>query len=179
MKEKFEILIKQIIGSSKESFPEQETTCKGIEQNLQKSKTRKLIIKNSIETSFLILIGSGTFLFNSTNEPKTVSDYYTKMSEELMEVEFYYTGLIDKKEQQTENSGSYDKDFFKPFLDELKLPDEQYENYKTGLDDFGCREELIRALIENQQQKLEILNRLITEIQKVKNYENRKKEYRF
>jgi len=179
MKDKFEILIKKIIGSSNEPFPEKEIAWKGVEQKLQKNKTRRLIVSISIAAGFLILIGTGTFLLNSTNQPKVVSDYYAKMSEDLLEIEYYYTGLINDKQQQIENSGPYDKDFFKPFIDELDLLDEQYGNYKIALNNFGYREELLRALVENQQQKLEILNRLLSEIQKVKNYENRKKEYRF
>ena len=179
MKDKFEILIKKIIGSGKESFPEKEIAWKGIEQKLQKNKKGKLIISISIAACFLILFGTGTFLFNNTKQSVVVSDYYAKMSEELLEVEYYYTGLIDNKQQQIENSGPYDKDFFQAFLDELNLLDEQHENYKTAVNNFGYREELVRALIENQQQKLNILNRLLSEIQKVKNYENRKKEYRF
>ena len=179
MKTKFEKLIKKIIGNGKEPFPEKEIAWKGIEQKLQKNKTRKLVVRISIAASFLILIGTGTFLFNSSTQPKVASNYYTKMSEELSVTEYYYTGLIENKKQQIENTEPYDKDFFKPFIDELSILDAQYLNYKKALDDFGYREELIRALIENQQQKLEILNRLLSEIQKVKNYENRKKEYRF
>jgi hypothetical protein len=178
MKDKFEILITKIIDDGKEPFPEKEIAWKGIEQKLQKNKTRKLIVRISIAASILLMFGSGTFIFNHMYRPTVVSDYYAKMSEELLEVEFYYTSLIDLKQKQIENSGPYDTEFFKPFLDELEILDEQYKNYKTAFVDFGCREELIRALIENQQQKLEILNRLLSEIQKVKNYENRKKVYR-
>lgn len=178
MKNKFEIIIKRIIGNDKESFPEKEIVWKGIEQKFQKQKTRKLVVKISIAASILILIGTGTFLFNSSTQPKAASDYYANMLEELSVTEYYYTGLIENKKQQIENTGPYDKDFFKPFIDELTVLDAQYLNYKTALDDFGCREELIRALIENQQQKLEILNKLLSEIQKIKKYENRKKKYR-
>ena len=179
MNDKFEILIKRISESGKDYYPKKDIVWKGIEQQLHRNKTRKLIMKINIAASLFILIGVGTVLYNSSNQPKVVSDYYAKMSEELSVTEYYYTGLIENKKQQIENIGPYDKDFFRPFFDELSVLDAQYLNYKTSVDEYGYREELIRALIENQQHKLEILNRLLSEIQKVKNYENRKKEYQF
>ncbi len=179
MKDKFERLIKKVTGNFDEPFREKEIAWKGVEQKLHKYKKRKLSIRLGIAASLIILVGSGTIFFVNNNQPTGAADYCYKVSEDLSETEFYYSGLIEDKQQQIKNARPYDKDLFKPFFNELNQLDHQYKTYKTELNDFGYREELIRALIENQQQKLNVLNKLLSKIQKIKNYENRKKEYHF
>ena len=181
MYDKFERSIKEAAENFHKPFREKEVAWKGIEQKLHQHKRRRLGVRLSIAASLLILIGAGTvFLMNSNNsESKRAASYYYKISEDLSETEFYYSMLIENKQQQVKKDMPFDKDLFKPFFIELSELDHQYKAYKSELNSYGYHEELIRALIVNQQQKLHVLNRLLTEIQKVKSYENRKKEYRF
>jgi hypothetical protein len=177
MNDKFETFVKETSENCNETFREKEIAWKGIEQKLHRNKTRKLYIRISAAATILILMATGAIFFNSNMQAKLVSGHYTEISTELSEMEFYFTGLVEQQQQQIFRAGPYNKEFFKPFFDEINQLDEQYETYRNELKKFGCQEELIRAMIENQQQKLEILNRLLSEIIKIKNYEKRKLEH--
>ena len=177
MKDQFEIFIKETGYSNLKSFTDKEIVWKGIEQKLQRKKTRKLYVRLSIAATLLILITSGSLFFNRNQQPTAVSDYFAQISNELSETEFYFANLIEEKEKEIKKTGDFDKEFFQTYIDELKELDKQYESYKTEMKKYGYQEELIRAMIENQQEKLEILKGFLSEINKIKNYENRKKEY--
>jgi len=50
--------------------------------------------------------------------------------------------------------------------------DIEYNTYLQDTKRLGLQEDIVRAMIENQQRRLLVLNRLLNEIKKVKNYEN-------
>ncbi len=177
MKDRFEIFVKKISENSTETFHEKEIAWKGIEQKFHRNKIRTLYVRLSAAATILTLIAASTIFFNSNRQAKLVSGHCTEISTELSETEFYFTCLIEEKYQQINKTGPYNKEFFKPFFDELNRLDKQYKIYKKELKNIGYQEGLVRAIIENQQQKLEILNRLLSEIQKIKNYEHRKLEH--
>ena len=177
MKDRFEIFIKKSGEGPLETFEGKETTWKRIDEKLHRKKTRKLFVRLSAAAGILILIGIGTISLRMNERPKYVMDYCSGISRELSETEFYFANIIEGKEKEIENTGDYDKDFFQTYIDELNELDKQYESYKGEIENFGFQEELIRAMIENQQEKIELLNRFLSEIKKIKHYENRKKEY--
>jgi hypothetical protein len=177
MKDQFEIFLKDSGNNTAEPFTDKEVVWKGIEQNLHRKKTRRLFTKIGIAASILILLGTGSLFLRINENPKHITDYYSEISTELSETEFYFASLIEEKQKQIKNEGSFNKQLFQSFIEELDELDKQYEGYKKEMGDFGYQEELIRAMIENQREKLEILNRFLSEIKKIKNYENRKKEY--
>jgi hypothetical protein len=131
----------------------------------------------SLAATILILVTGGAWLTVWMQQCDESTNYYAQVSGELAETEFYFARLIEEKQQQIDEAGTADPNFFGPFYEEIILLDKEFKNYKTELKALGCQEELIRAMIDNQQQKLEVLNRLLIEIQNINNYENRKKEH--
>lgn len=177
MKDRFEMSVKKTANESKTHLQEKDIVWKAIEQKLHKSKVRKLYIKISVAASIIIIAGI-TALMTINNRPNDkIADYYCEISAELSETEFYYASLIEEKKQLIEKEGLADKQNFQPFFDEMDELDKQFDQYKKDISKYGYQEELIRAMIENQQQKLDVLNRLLLKIKKIKHYENRKKDY--
>jgi hypothetical protein len=177
MKDKFEISVKKAVDKNGTFLQNKEIVWKGIEQKMQKSKVRRLYFRLSIAASILIIAGIGTLIISANRNSKVINDYYCEVSAELSQTEFYFAQMIEQKRKEVDNESIPDKKYFDPFFDEIDRLDKQYEEYKKELAKFGYQEELIRAIILNRQQQLDVLNRLLTEIKKVKNYENRKKSY--
>jgi hypothetical protein len=92
----------------------------------------------------------------------------------LNETKFYYAGLIDEKFKQITETKNLDKEYFQLFFDEMLRLDQEYKMYLTDSKTYGFQEDIVRAMIENQRRKLQLLNRLENEIQKVQNYEKRR-----
>lgn len=177
MKDKFEISVKKAVDKNGTLLQDKEIVWKGIEHKMQKSKVRRLYFRLSIAASILIVAGIGTLFLSANRKSKVINDYYCEVSAELSQTEFYFAQMIEQKRKEVDNESIPDKKYFDPFFDEIDRLDKQYEEYKKELAKFGYQEELIRAIILNRQQQLDVLNRLLTEIKKVKNYENRKKSY--
>ena len=177
MKDRFEIFIRKSGEGVVETFQGKEITWERIDKKLHRRKTRKLYIRLGMAASISIMVGIGIISLKMNEKPKYVTEYYSGISRELSETEFYFANIIEEKEKEIENTGDYDKDFFQTYIDELNELDKQYESYKGEIENFGFQEELIRAMIENQQEKIELLNKFLSEIKKIKHYENRKKEY--
>jgi hypothetical protein len=177
MKDKFEIFIKTQIESHNKTFDEKDKVWKGVERRLHRRRIRRFAIRLSVAATLLILITGGVWLAVWIPQSNESAKHYAQVSGELAETEFYFARLIEQKQQQIDAITPVDKEFFRPFFEEIDLLDKEFLNYKTELKALGCQEELIRAMIDNQHQKLEILNRLLIEIKKINNYENRKMEH--
>ncbi len=178
MKDKFEKSVKKTIEENRTFLKDKEVAWKGIEHKIQKVKTRRLFTRLSIAATILIIAGIGILIISANRNSKAINDYYCEVSSELSQTEFYFAQMIEQKMEEVDNESIPDKEYFSPFFDEIDILDKQYEEYKKELAEFGYQEELIRAIILNQQQKIDVLNRLLIEIKKIKNYENRKKSYR-
>ncbi|MDD2631768.1 MAG: hypothetical protein RBR47_10410 [Bacteroidales bacterium] len=177
MRDKFENLIKTQTESRTGATLNKEKVWKRVESKLRRKRIRRFAVRLSVAASLLILITGGAWLTVWMQQCDESTNYHAQVSGELAETEFYFARLIAEKQQQIDAAGFVDKRFFEPFFEELNLLDKQYQDYKTELKTIGYQEELIRAMIDNQHQKLDLLNRLLIEIQKINNYENRKKEH--
>ncbi len=177
MKDRFEISVKTAMTKNSNHLQKKEIIWKGIEYKMRMTRVKRLFVRVSFAAMVLIIAGIGTLILLENPNPSEIDNYNCRMSAELAQTEFYFAQLIDEKQQEVNKESISDREFYKPFFDDTDSLDKQYEEYKKELDQYGFQEELIRALIMNQQQKLEVLNRLLIEIKKRKNYENRKKAY--
>ncbi len=177
MKDKFENYIKTQIEADDEKFEAKEQVWKGVEHKLQRKRIRRFNFRLSLAAGLILLIASGTWLSLWMNNCDANISYCLQVSGELAETEFYFARLIEEKQQEISATEPFDKSFFDPFFDELQLLDKQYQEYKTEIETLGCQEELVQAMIENQHQKLDILDRLLIEIRKINTYEKRKNEH--
>ncbi len=177
MKNAFENYIKTQIEADDEKFEAKEITWKGVEHRLQGRRIRRFNLRLSVAAGLIVLIGGGAWLGLWINNCDANTSYCSQVSGELAETEFYFARLIEEKQEEIAAIEPFDKSFFDPFFDDLHLLDKQYQEYKSELETLGCQEELIQAMIENQHQKLDILNRLLIEIKKINTYEKRKNEH--
>ena len=87
------------------------------------------------------------------------------------EAEFYYTAMIEEKKQEIASFEIDDPELragFKADLDEL---DTLYLELKSELFETS-NEKVMEALIENLRLRIEILNRQLDILEKIKNYQN-------
>ena len=172
-KDNFELFVKSAMLKDSGPFPDMKSNYLFIDGELRKRKTRQLILYFSLATSVLLIAGLGKIVLFSGNTPAV--DYYMQVTEDIKETKFYYTGLIEQKYRQLNKSGKIDELYFQVYFEELDQLDRDYKDYLEEIRKYGFQEDIVRAMVENQRQKLTILDRLIHEIQKVKSYENRKK----
>ena len=172
MNDNFEILLKDAIVKTASSSPNQEDSWVAIGNKMRKQKSKRRFLYWSMAALVLLFLGMAELLF--VQENAATNDYYTQTTLELNETKFYYAGLIDEKFNQITKTKNLDKEYFQLFFDEMLRLDQEYKMYLTDSKTYGFQEDIVRAMIENQRRKLQLLNRLENEIQKVQNYEKRK-----
>ncbi len=89
--------------------------------------------------------------------------------EEFYAAESFYTQLISQKRFQIEVYGPSELDL--EFEQDLNHLSGLYEELKTGIDRNGSDQKMIDAMIKNLQLRLEILNRQIEVLERLKEYE--------
>ena len=171
MNDNFEIFVKDAILNQTSYLSQNHQSWMAIEKKLRKRKTKKHILYFGIAASILLFTGLGALFIQHENNPAV--DYYTATTLEINETEYYYASLIDIKYRQIAETKSFNKEYFQPFFDEMEQLDNEYAVYLNDAREFGFQEDITRAMINNQQRKLQILNRLLEEINKIKEYENR------
>jgi len=120
---------------------------------------------------FVIAVLSTVFVLNKTGLPaedpnsnKTEVANATKISlgdisPDLKTVEDYYLTSIKLELATLEPSPDYD-DMVNSYLDELKTINRAYDELEQDLNDYGISEEIINAMIDNLQLRLELLQDL-------------------
>ena len=114
-----------------------------------------------IAAAFVIGVGL-TLLMNTLNQTSFEGDQLAyQISPDWQETEEYYSWRINEKMSaiQTSHTG------MDPLiLEDFKLLDQAYSELKEDLADGADSEEVINAMISNYQIKLEILERILIEI---------------
>ena len=169
MNSKFEVFIKKAIKNTSVSLPPSEKSWVAIENKIRKRRIWKIVARLSIAASVLLLIGLGYLFSQGDNKSR---DYCDATTLELNETTMYYSGLIDVKYKQLSQIENIDKEYFQLFFTELEQLDDKHKIYLEDIGKYGLQVDIVRALVENQRQKLVVLNRLLNEIEKVRSYEN-------
>lgn len=170
MNDNFEIFIKNAVLNSSTHQQKQQQSWIAIDNKLRKQKNNKRIWYFGIAASLLITISLGSvFLLQNNYSAKY---YHSITNNEINETEYYYANLIELKYQQIANTNNLNKEYFQLFFDEMNKLDAEYNTYLQDAKSFGLQDDIVRAMVKNQQRRLQVLNRLLNEIKKVKNYEN-------
>jgi len=170
MNDNFEIFVKNAVLSSSTQQQTQQQSWIAINNRLGKQKKKKRFWYFGIAASLLIAISLGSVFLLQNNSLS--EDYNSITNHEISETEYYYANLIELKYQQIAKTNNIDKEYFQLFFDEMSKLDIEYNTYLQDTKRLGLQEDIVRAMIENQQRRLQVLNRLLNEIKKVKNYEN-------
>jgi hypothetical protein len=120
---------------------------------------------------FIIAVISTVFVLNRTGMPSDKPDTEGKeianttkislgdISPDLKTIEDYYLTSIKLELATLESSSEYD-DMVNLYLDELKSINRAYDELEQDLNEYGITEEIINAMIDNLQLRLELLQDL-------------------
>lgn len=172
MKDKFEIFVKDAVTGIPPNSIDSERKWLALDKQLRRRTIQKRIVKYSLAATVLIMVSLSVIMIS--RQQNHSSDYYADALAEVNEASFYYACKMDEMYDQIAQFENLDHEYFQLFYDELEQLDKEYEQYLQDAQEFGFQEEILRALICTQRQKLLILNRLLEEITKVKDYESKK-----
>ncbi|MDT7833064.1 hypothetical protein RQM59_11770 [Flavobacteriaceae bacterium S356] len=121
----------------------------------------------SVAASVILLIGFG--LGNMTNKEVGLPSISPKMAE----VQTYFINTIDKEIREIEQNRTLQtEDLIEQALDDLEELEDNYKLFVQELEKNGQQRKIINAMINNYQQRLEILQKTLEQIELIKNPQN-------
>lgn len=122
----------------------------------------------AIAASGLLLIAMGYILGMRTQQAPMDESY-----SELKEAEQYYQSRINQKMEQIKTLPVHDE-----VISDLQVLDEVYEQLRKEMaqDPNTKPERLLSAMVRHQQQKLDIMEKILERVDKYQNNENHKRE---
>ncbi len=159
--------LEKFILENRESFDDAVPGLKvwaNIDRQLDRRPSRRVVwmkrLSMAAAVALLLTAGGvmGFFLANSSNELKSLAD----ISPEHAEMERYFKSQVTNKMAQL---ASYRQDtYVKPDIQEL---DTLYEQLKIELQQApeGAEEQIIQAMINNYQTKIDILEQVLEKVQ--------------
>lgn len=149
--------------------PEQDIIWEGIRSGLHDKKRNTLPDWFwKVAAIFIFVISATYFVVNETSEKQIVVVQLSDISNDLGEQENQLKQLVDLKWNQVQQQlpeGNTDLQFL---LDELNELDKIYTIYQKDLNQTINNEPVIRAMLDNYEKRIKILNRLVLEIEKQK-----------
>ncbi len=154
-------------------------------------KKKYWLPKMAIAASIGILLSAGIYFFNRTPEMTDTTPTVVvtedkeeipantlslgNLSPDLKKVEDYYVTninlVLSKLEVSADNKGMIDG-----FMEQLAELDREYEKLNTELNTLGPNDQTINALIKNLQLRLQLLQKLKTELNELKTSKNEQLE---
>ncbi|MDR6564469.1 MULTISPECIES: hypothetical protein [unclassified Arcicella] len=106
--------------------------------------------------------------FKSENTDKIIATVSPEYGDKMVK----YASLIETKREEIRQIEAHDPVLYKEFATEIEKLNKDYQNLKAELPQTPNQEELVQAMIQNLQVQLDILNRQLSIIQKIKDYQN-------
>ena len=177
MNSKFEAYLKSQRQEMDIEDPDDQLIWDGISKSMEKPRLswKKHFWKAA---AILIFLASSTYvLVNEFYRDRPQNIYNITLSEiepgYAREVAAYRTDFQQKLEKVRQLDPS-DMDKFKFFFDELNNLDTMYRGYQEDFHNYGYDERLVKAMLDYYEKRVRILDRMLMEIQKHKDYEQRK-----
>jgi hypothetical protein len=123
----------------------------------------------AMAASLILLIGCfAIFLFQSkTNSTEQiVANIAPQYGNQMVQ----YASLIESKREELKQIEEHDPVLYNEFETEIEKLNKDYHNLQTELSATPNQEDLVKAMIQNLQVQVDILNRQLTIIEKVKEY---------
>jgi septal ring factor EnvC (AmiA/AmiB activator) len=123
----------------------------------------------AIAASILLVMGyfSAFYLNNkSDSTEQIVAEVAPQYGDKMVQ----YTSLIESKREEIKQIENHDPVMYKEFATEIEKLNQDYQNLQTELSQTPNQEDLVKAMIQNLQVQLDILNRQLMIIEKVKEY---------
>ena len=120
-----------------------------------------------IAAGVLLALGVG-YLFYLNNEYGVTRDPGVALKVPAYAREFnQYNTMIDEKRSEILKLASNNPELYKDFSADLKSLEVSYQNLKSDLGNAPNQEALIRAMIENLQYQVDLLNRQLNILQRI------------
>jgi len=153
--------------------PDDQLVWEGINMEMTRGKRIRMQVMR-YAAAMLVLIAGGYLIFSLTlkeNEPaRNIS--LADISEELASQESIFQLTIDQKLNEIQTY-QVDHEKYARFYKELQLLDELQEEYIADLQEVGNSPRLIKAMLNYYELKIRILEKLLMEIEKHENHENK------
>lgn len=121
---------------------------------------------------FVITIG----LWLNRPKPQEITAENQNISEELLQVEQYYTSLINEKIEVITNNEVLSAEVERGFLQDVEKLDSAYQQLKFSLQDTP-NDKIKDAMIVNLQMRIELLNQQLEILENIKNVKKDEKAY--
>lgn len=171
MKENIEKYLKEQRLKLDLEEPEQDLIWEGIRSGLQEKKRGLPDWFWKVAAIFIFAISATYFVVNETSEKQIVVVHLSDISADLGNQENQLKQLVDLKWNEVRQQLPEENTDLQFLLDELNELDEIYTTYQKDLNQTIDNEPVIRAMLDNYEKRIRILNRLVLEIEKQKRYE--------
>ena len=135
----------------------------------KKSSISKLKIW-AMAASLVLLIGYVSVFYLNNKSDSTeqiVADVAPQYGDKMVQ----YTSLIESKREEIKQIETHDPVMYKEFATEIEKLNQDFQNLQTELSQTPNQEDLVKAMVQNLQVQLDILNRQLKIIEKVKEYQ--------
>lgn len=135
----------------------------------KKSSISKLKIW-AIAASMVLSIGYISIFYLNNKSDSTeqiIADIAPQYGDKMVQ----YTSLIVIKREEIKQIKTNDPVMYKEFATEIEKLNQDYQNLQTELSQTPNQEDLVKAMVQNLQVQLDILNRQLIIIEKVKQYQ--------
>lgn len=128
-----------------------------------------------IAASITLLIGCFS-IFYLKNSPESTEQIVAEVAPQYNDKMVQYASLIETKREEIKAIEIHDPVMYKEFATEIEKLNQDYQNLQDELPQTPNQEELVEAMIQNLRVQLDILNRQLIIIQKVKEYQKKSNE---
>ena len=135
----------------------------------KKSSISKLKIW-AMAASLVLLIGYLS-VFYLKNKSDSTEQIVAAVAPQYGDKMVQYTSLIETKREEIKQIQTHDPVMYKEFATEIEKLNLDYQNLQTELSQTPNQEDLVKAMVQNLQVQLDILNRQLNIIEKVKEYQ--------
>lgn len=123
----------------------------------------------SVAASILLFIGFQ--LGSLTNKPTTMPE----ISPEMNETHTFFVSTINQELREIEKYRNIDTEsIIEDALDKIEELEDQYTDFKKELNFMGNEQQVIQGMIANYQQRLQILEDLLLQLEELKKHKNQK-----
>ena len=124
----------------------------------------------AIAASIVLLIGCFS-VFYLKNSPESTEQIVAEVAPQYNDKMVQYASLIETKREEIREIEIHDPVMYKEFATEIEKLNQDYQNLQEELPQTPNQGELVEAMIQNLRVQLDILNRQLIIIQKVKEYQ--------
>lgn len=157
--------IDQSLGKENKAKPEADE----IIIKFKKSSISKLKMW-AMAASLTVLVGY-ILAFYMNNKSNSTEQIVADVAPQYGDKMIQYTSLIESKRVEIKQIETHDPEMYKEFASEIEKLNQDYQSLQTELSQTPNQEDLVKAMVQNLQVQLDILNRQLKIIEKVKQYQ--------